>query len=55
MTIRGHSERSGISPMGLVEGTMSKSATPRDSKVSDLHERVEDERTTYKETCTLTL
>ncbi|KAH8755187.1 hypothetical protein F5882DRAFT_444803 [Hyaloscypha sp. PMI_1271] len=32
MTIRGHSERSGISPIGLVEGTMSKSATTRDSK-----------------------
>lgn len=49
MTIWGHSERSGIPPMGLVEENMSKSATTRESKVFDLHARVEDECATHKE------
>jgi len=55
MTIRGHSERSGTPPMRLVKGTMSRSATTGDSKVSSLHERAEDERTTHEETCTASL
>ena len=55
MTIRGHSERPGIPPIELVEGTMSRSATTEDSKASSLHETDEDERAIHKETCTATL
>ena len=50
MTIRGRSERSyasHIPPMGLIEGTMTRSAITKDSKISSLHETaVEDERAT---------
>ncbi|KAG9242204.1 HSP20-like chaperone [Calycina marina] len=52
MTIRGHSERPSISPMKLVEGNMSRSATTDFGKASSLHETVEDERAIYEETCT---
>jgi hypothetical protein len=50
MTIRGRSERSyasHIPPMGLIKGTMTRSAITKDSKISNLHETaIEDRRTT---------
>jgi len=52
MTIRGRSERSyasHIPPMGLIEGTMTRSAITEDSKISSLHETaVKDERATLQ-------
>jgi HSP20 family molecular chaperone IbpA len=55
ITIRGHSKRSGTPPMRLIKGTISRSATTGDYKVSSLYERAKDERTTHKETYTATL
>ena len=52
ITIRGRSERSGI---GLIEGTITRSATTKDSKLSSLYEIVEDKCIIYKETYTGTL
>jgi HSP20 family protein len=50
MTIRGRSERSyasHIPPMGLIQGTMTRSTITKDSKISNLHETaVEDRRAT---------
>ena len=46
-TIRGHSDRSSIQPMGLVERTVSRSPTTNNSKVSSLYETIEDELATH--------
>jgi hypothetical protein len=55
MTIRGHSERFNTPLIRLVKGTMNRSATIKDNKVSSLYERAEDERTIYEETYTASL
>ena len=55
MTVRGHSERSGTPTMRLVKGTMTRSATNGNSKVSSPHKRAEDKRATHEETYTATL
>jgi HSP20 family protein len=55
MSIRGYYKRCGIPPIGLVEGSMGRSFTTKNIKVSSRHEIVEDKRAIRKETCTATL